>query len=115
MPHANQRYTLRLCASLSVNSVHTTTLGQLLFRHVATGNASVLGLAAAHFSAHALSLQAQASAQSWLLAQVASAKHALIESPHLSNPHWHWSGQAAAEQSTAVACSLGVSTLIFPC
>merc|ERR1712039_245277 len=83
-------------------SPQTTTLAQLLLRHVATGSALALGLDAAHFNVHAVSLHAQASAHSWDDAQAESAKQELMASPHLSKPHWHWSGHAAVVQSTAV-------------
>merc|ERR1712156_1372259 len=82
-------------------STAATVLAQLLLRHVATGSAFALGLDAAHFNVHAVSLHAQASAHSWDAAQAELAKQELMASPHLSKPHWHWSGHAAVEQSTA--------------
>jgi len=88
-------------------------LAQLLLMHVATGNALALGLAAAHFNEHAVSLQGHANAHAWPLAHVASARQVSMASAHLSKLHVHWSGQAAVVQSTSAAAERVLAQLLL--
>merc|ERR1719242_3030813 len=75
-------------------AAYTSTDAQLELMQVATGRANGLPLDDAQVNMHCWSLQAQAIAQDWEAAQVASAKQVLTESVHALKLHSHWAGQA---------------------
>merc|ERR1711862_934796 len=77
----------------------TDELPHLELTHLATGNALMLWLLAAHFSMHALSEQGHARAQSCDDAQFGADMQASISLAHCCREHSHWAWQVAFEQS----------------
>merc|ERR550532_2483345 len=86
---------------------------QLELMHLATGNALMDGLEAAHFKVHAVSPHAQPRAQAWPEAQFGAARHSSIWLAHLSREQVHASSQVALLQSISEARSCSFFKCVF--